>query len=211
MKYKNLFLLSTATLSSCALSAQSLGIYVESGQIISSEGSLVNFSETVDGQAVNGFYGFVSQDFDFALSDPTTPALSWAQNVLGGIDWSGLVDGTPAGVSWMSPGAELGPANSLTTENSDLAIGTKPVIAFMNAAGPGSLELGSEIAVAVGEPFLSNLDQRPASVEQGSFDVIAGLQGSIEMVSVVPEPAHFAALFGLVGLGLVVIRRRRNR
>lgn len=39
---------------------------------------------------------------------------------------------------------------------------------------------------------------------------VGNYSNPIELAAV-PEPAHFAALFGLVGLGLVVIRRRRNR
>ena len=210
MKVAKLILTSAAILTGSILSAQSLAIYVEPGQILSSGGTPVSFGETVNGSELNAFFGFVSQDFDFGVGDPMAPDLEWAKTTLGGIEWSPMLDGTPAGVDFMTPGAELGPTNSLVPGNSGLAIGSAPVIAFMNSAGPGALDLTSEIAVAVGDPFLSEFDNRAASVQQGAFNVIAGMEGSIQMVNVVPEPAHFAALFGLVGLGLVVIRRRRR-
>jgi hypothetical protein len=203
-------ILAASSFAACtAAFAQSLGIYVENGELLNTAGDPVAHGDSVDGTVVNAFYGFVSRDVDLTLGleNPVEPSLAWAQGTLTGIGWNPMVDGTPAEAAFMTINGEtFDPLQQLSP-----AVGQKPVLAFMNADGPASLEIGSSLAVAEGDPFLTQNDNRLSSVGTGAFNVIAGMEGSIQMVSVVPEPAHFAALFGLVGLGLVVIRRRRNR
>ena len=197
-------------LSTTAVNAQSYLIFIENDQLLDPSGSPVDFGGTVGGQTVNVFYGLVANNFDFGFSSATpilTPTLS-DLSALSSVSWSPMLNAfaaTGGFADFMTPGAD-------TFSLLPAAVGQKPIVAIMNAAGPGSLQVGSAVALVQGTEFLSTLDNRQMSVgpNYGGLSALIGQSGSIQMVTVVPEPATYALMFGALGLGLVLWRRMRR-
>ena len=190
--------------------AQSYVIYIENDQLLDPSGTPVNFGGTVGGNTVNVFYGLVSSSFNYGFGSSTpilNPTLS-DLSALSSVTWSPMVDAstlTGGFADFMTPGGE-------SPVFLPASVGVKPVVAIMNAAGPGSLQAGSAVALLEGVPFLSTLDDRQMSVGPniGGLTALIGQSGSIQMVTVVPEPATYALALGALGLGLVLWRRMRR-
>ncbi|MGA1206040.1 MAG: PEP-CTERM sorting domain-containing protein [Opitutales bacterium] len=206
---KNKILLTIAGLAvGSFLNAQSLSIYAEYGEILDASGATV---DAITG-SFDGYFGFVdgTTDLSIGLSDPISINLDWLSTV-GSISWTPLVTFNPGSGGWfLSPnGAAFDPLLDITTSNSDLALGQKPVILFTDAASVGEIGTGSQLIVAEGDTFNTTLDNRSSYVSAGAFNAVAGANGSLQAGTVVPEPAHFAAIFGALGLAFAIWRRRR--
>lgn len=182
--------------------AQTYTATVETDQVQSSTGSLINFGGTIGGQTLNLFHGVVDASTDLdALFDPVVASgnLSGIISAFETITWSPMIDGTAfPGLEWYSDFGQ------------SIAVGEKPVVAFMNAASPGDLIIGSEIGLVESVDIGSTLDNITTGFTTGQpYTVIVGTPGSIQLTAIVPEPAHYAALLGALGLMFVMWRRRR--
>lgn len=195
-----------------SLSAQSFAIAVENGQLLDTLGTPLTFAQA------NVFYAFVEgedgpagdpfgnvpdtiPEFDLLVANPSVEVLPDELIPLAGVSFTKMIDGTPIGVGWMNPGAP-----ALTA----VSAGLKPIVVFTDAADVSSITIGDQVAIMEGASFLSSFDNRFMSVGTGGLPItLAGVPGSIQMVPVVPEPSTFALFAGLLGLGLVIYRRRR--
>jgi hypothetical protein len=181
-----------------SLNAQSFQIYLESGQLIQDNLS----SDVIEfGGEFNAFFATVAGDYALPVVDPANPLLDEVAPLVSLI-WTPMIDGAPAGATFMTPTAPAA--------YEPIAVGQKPIVAIFNAAGPGDLAPGSQIAVLEGAEFLSNLDNRIMAITAGNLNVLVGTSGSVTMGTIVPEPSTYALLGGLLALGFVMWRRRRS-
>lgn len=188
-------------------SAQSLSIYAEYGQIIASDGITVIDSVT---SGWTGYFGFVTGASDVAPLNSIDIELEYLA-IVDSVSWTSLVTFDPGGGGWfLSPnGAAFDPLADITTSNSDLAVGQKPLVLFTDAATVGGIGAGSQLIVAEGATFLTDNDNRSAYVGANAFTALAGTSGSLIAGTVVPEPSTYALLGGVFALGFVMWRRRR--
>lgn len=198
MKKTTTILALASMLIGASIQAQTFQFFVETDSIIAADGvTTLNAGAVLESQPLNLFYGAVPGDYalpgDFDISD-----LDAVKAELGGVSWTPIATSAIGGVEWATNGP------------TPIAIGEKPLLAIMNAAGPDSLVLGSQVALAAGSQFNSNLQNLVFTPGSNNMDILLGTAGSIQLTTIpVPEPAHFAAVFGLIGLGIVVYRRRR--
>jgi hypothetical protein len=194
--------------------AQTYTAFVETGELLSSGGSVLEFGSLIDSNTVNVFYGVVNNttiedlnnSIDPLLANLTDEAsLNPLKSALTAIDWTLMGPGPNASVQWFSgfniPGS----------------IGDRPVLAIMNADGPNSLTLGSELAFVASTATLASAQ---ANITTGlgtslpgaaGMEIIVGTAGSVQLIELapVPEPSTFALIAGVFGLGFVMWRRRK--
>jgi len=198
MKKLTTLLTLASLVATVGLQAQSYQFFVESNQILSAEGTPLNAGAVLNSEPVNLFYGHIA-GADTPFLDLDIADLEGLKTALGGVEWTPMNVSAIGGVEWQTPGP-------ITV---DPAPGT-PLLAIMNAAGPGSLAVGSQIALASGSLLSTNLQNLVFTPGSGNLNVLIGDAGSIQLNTIpVPEPAHFAAVLGLLGLGFVVYRRRK--
>ncbi|NBB78109.1 MAG: PEP-CTERM sorting domain-containing protein [Verrucomicrobia bacterium] len=208
---KRSFFLITCLIASFNLSkAQSFNIIIEPGAIKDTTGTVVGRSA--------GFTTWYAQtNFDTeslgAIFDtPKRPTLEQiSQLSAADLSWSPLDATSASGFEfWETPGAATG--NFLPRESSLADTGeVRPIVAIFDADDLDSLVEGSSFGLLIGSNFIGNLGpfsyQWPSN--DGAFDISVGEPGSIQLVQAVPEPSSFAALAGVMTLGLVMMRRRR--
>ncbi|NDV61768.1 PEP-CTERM sorting domain-containing protein [Puniceicoccales bacterium CK1056] len=171
--------------------AQSFAFVGEVGQLLNATGNPVNST------AVDAFYAVTPSGTVPSFVDALAPTPEEVAAAISDFSWLPLVDGAPAGADFMTPDVQLGALVSI-------AVGEQPIFAFFD-----SVATPTEVAVLSGAPFLSNLDNRFITISSGNFSILSGAAGSVQMVSVVPEPSTFALLGGVLALGFVMYRRRR--
>jgi hypothetical protein len=186
------------------LSAQSFTAFIETNQVFLSDGTPVGFGD------VNVFFGTSKNtiaELNAAIDPLVDDAIATANlqpliDALSAISWTAMGPGPNASVDWFSG------------FNIPAEIGDYPVLAIMDAAGPGALVPGSQIGFLASPAVLASeftaLTAGLGSSLPGAtvMEVIVGTPGSITLTAV-PEPAHFAMIFGALGLGFVLWRRRR--
>lgn len=187
-----------SAVSFCA--AQSFQAFIETDQVFSASGDPVNFGDTINGNELNVFYGTVSASTDLAAAFSETTNLESMKSAFGSISWSPMVEFTNPGAEWFSG-----------SDGISIGVNERPVIALMNASGPAALENGSEIGLLSSVEITTIYDNITTGFTDGfqPYTVIVGDSGSITLTAV-PEPSHYAAALGLLGLGLVIWRRRRQ-
>lgn len=200
-RFANILALAAAFLaigSGVANAQVAFNIFINDGDIIQSDGSSGDW-----GTGLNGFYASVAGDtdlsFDALVGDPVFSTDIGFTSLNTGISWTALVDGNPvnASLSYVQPGAPT---------KEDSTPGNKIVIVFTDAASVSLAGSGSQIAVAETNPIVIGT---PNLTLNSFSNTMAGISGSLQLVAVVPEPAHYAALLGVLGLAFVMWRRRR--
>ena len=165
----------------------------------------MNFGE------VNVFYG-VTTDSIAALNATLDPLVSNAQlgNIQSLVTELETYTWTAVPASMFGLGYEWG----TFSDPLSIAIGERVVIAITSASTPDAITSNDDFGFAAstvvslaGEGFTFGF--APSFGGASVAEVIVGQPGSITLVSLVPEPAHFAVLAGILGLGVVLWRRRR--
>lgn len=178
MKIRNLILLFIALASASAAVAQSFSIYAETGLLLNSAGSAVEYNvPDLNGRVINGYFGIVDETFTYGGVDPLNPSAGDLNAILGQITWTAMVDAStldPVNLLFMTPNApSLEP----------IELDKKPVVLFTDAPNPDSISAPAQIALAEGAPFKTILDNRAMSLGSGTLTIIVGT-GALQLVDV---------------------------
>lgn len=114
---------------------------------------------------------------------------------------------------WQAVPEALGPvagANDWNSQRLNLTVGNAPVMLF-STSELDSLTSSDHVGFVSSSSIVEALSSKTVTFTgTDSWDnIILGSSGSFELTAV-PEPAHYAAALGLLGLGLVIWRRRRQ-
>jgi hypothetical protein len=200
---KKLILFTALLCATCAGIAQTVTLNFSVGELRNSTGSTL----MPDGALIQFI---ASPDITFATPTSTT--------FVGGNDillWSGSFDSTGSGI----PGAMVTALNNVSAANDYLLVRWYPTLAGNASAPGGGTSYGqfgygfngdsSWIAPASGasSPTYLSLTLDPTnSTGQAQSDSFG--YATYTVAGAVPEPATYAAIFGLFAVGMVALRRR---
>lgn len=207
MKMRHILL--TVLISSFGISAnaQSFTITLEPGTIFSESGTTVDHGNQ-GSLGINIFYAETSSSFASLtglFDDPLAPDAT-AISSLGGLTWSAMSQTTSDSFEfWTTPGWTGGSGTAIDgTEDNNV------LVAIIDVASVGDVVSGTNVGLLLSDSPISGFGQTNYSLGSvTNMTVLAGVAGSIQMVSAVPEPSAFALLAGCFGLAAVMVRRRR--
>jgi hypothetical protein len=116
---------------------------------------------------------------------------------------------------WSPINAAAGIIAGVRDWNGNLGTGlvdTAPVMVVLTAAAPGALTLSDQVGVVTTSYRLTGLAAQVVGFNTANTTwdtALVGQLGSLTLAPV-PEPSTYAAMVGLLALGLVMVRRRRK-
>ena len=182
------------------------------------------------GQTVNFRIEINSVFADGIALSPDTPGVTVLSATAGVADWSGLsfqiddpqlilnlqalADDPMFDDPWVEVPAATGPiagSNDWNLQRQNLTIGNVPIL-LITTAPLLELQPGDFVGIVGSTTPVPSTGAVTINFT-GSFqwdDFVLGEPGSINLAQIpVPEPGTYALVFGLIGLGLVMWRRRR--
>ncbi|TVP81692.1 MAG: PEP-CTERM sorting domain-containing protein [Puniceicoccaceae bacterium] len=207
MKSRNFISVLLLLAASSGLSAQSFTVTLEPGTLFGIDGTSLNHSN----QASSGISILFAQTSSTRSSllelfaNPSSPDAS-AFNSLEGLSWTAMSQTSSGSFEfWTTPG--WNGASGTAIESSE---GTNVLVALFNSPSVSGISPGDAVGLLVSNSVVGGLGQNNYSLGSvTNMTILAGIPGSLQMVSAVPEPSTYAALAGLVALGAVMLRRRR--
>jgi hypothetical protein len=203
MLCKKISLFIFISFSGLSLSAQTFSIVVEPGSILDSIGVSLNHTNQAE-QGLNFFYAETTSsivDLQNLFSIASAPEASEFSS-FSSLSWSALPDiALFSSEFWATPGWFSG------TKVNRVTPGARILLGIFDASNVGDIAGGSQVGFLASTnviPNLGNIDYNFAA-----FETVVGVTGSLQLVNVVPEPSAYAALAGLLALGVVMVRRRR--
>ncbi|NDV63063.1 PEP-CTERM sorting domain-containing protein [Puniceicoccales bacterium CK1056] len=117
----------------------------------------------------------------------------------------------PTGAGDYTLGIASGSSTAEATLTTDFSFNTPVTVtlAFDLDTGIGSLTVGAETIVGTGIFLGENLDSFALRQSDSSNNETITVDNLVITGAVVPEPSTYAALIGLLALGLVMVRRRK--
>lgn len=182
-----------------ALSGQSTTAVLEANQVFAADGSALTFSSVINEQPVLAFHGVTNKTAQQLSLEFTSLDSEFLKTVFGSFSWNQMSSSASPSVEWIN--------SALPTP-----VGSRAIVAIMNAFGPDSILPGTQIAflVAPTGPITTENVTHAFGAGQNAWSVVLGESGSVTLATAVPEPTTYALALGVGAFGLILMRRRRK-